>query len=66
MHPETEEPACILDAVRLGTIVPLSTPPLQRSLLGGWLIVFIVAARELSAPIFLVGPEYRHNGSITP
>ena len=32
---------------------------LKTSLLGGWLIVFIVASRELSAAIFLVGPRTR-------
>jgi iron(III) transport system permease protein len=31
----------------------------KKALLGGWLIVFIVASRELSAAIFLVGPRTR-------
>jgi iron(III) transport system permease protein len=34
-------------------------PLLRRSLFGGWLIVFIVASRELSAAVFLVGPKTR-------
>ena len=30
---------------------------IRKSLLGGWLLVFIVSARELSAAVFLVGPK---------
>ena len=37
----------------------ITAPLLQKSLVGGWLIVFIVASRELSAAIFLVGPKTR-------
>jgi iron(III) transport system permease protein len=59
VHPEMEEAARILGSGRLGTIARITAPLLQRSLLGGWLIVFIVATRELSAAIFLVGPNTR-------
>lgn len=59
VHPEMEEAARILGSGRLGTIVRITAPLLKRSLLGGWLIVFIVATRELSAAIFLVGPNTR-------
>ncbi len=34
-------------------------PLLKKALLGGWLLVFILATRELSAAIFLVGPNTR-------
>jgi iron(III) transport system permease protein len=54
-----EEAARILGSSRLGTIARITAPLLKRSLLGGWLIVFIVATRELSAAIFLVGPNTR-------
>jgi iron(III) transport system permease protein len=37
----------------------ITAPLVKKSLLGGWLIVFIVASRELSAAIFLVGPRTR-------
>ena len=37
----------------------ITAPLVRKSLLGGWLIVFIVASRELSAAIFLVGPRTR-------
>jgi iron(III) transport system permease protein len=59
LHPEMEEAARILGLGRLGTIFRITMPLLKRSLLGGWLIVFIVATRELSAAIFLVGPNTR-------
>src|SRR3546814_4210518 len=32
---------------------------MKKSLFGAWLIVFIIATRELSAAIFLVGPNTR-------
>ncbi len=59
LHPEMEEAARILGCGRLTTIRRITAPLLGRSLLGGWLIVFIVATRELSAAIFLVGPNTR-------
>jgi iron(III) transport system permease protein len=59
LHPEMEEAARILGCGRLQTIARITMPLLRKSLLGGWLIVFIVATRELSAAIFLVGPNTR-------
>ncbi len=59
VHPEMEEAARILGCGRLQTIARITTPLLRKSLLGGWLIVFIVATRELSTAIFLVGPNTR-------
>ncbi|HTC08005.1 MAG TPA: iron ABC transporter permease [Acetobacteraceae bacterium] len=59
LHPEMEEAARILGCGRLATIRRITAPLLGRSLIGGWLIVFIVATRELSAAIFLVGPNTR-------
>ena len=59
LHPEMEEAARILGCGRLQTIVRITAPLLRKSLLAGWLIVFIVATRELSTAIFLVGPNTR-------
>lgn len=59
LHPEMEEAARILGCGRLQTIARITAPLLRKSLFGGWLIVFIVATRELSAAIFLVGPNTR-------
>ena len=35
------------------------SPLLKKSLAGAWILVFITATRELSAAIFLVGPNTR-------
>jgi len=59
VHPEMEEAARILGSGRLRAIAAITAPLVRKSLLGGWLIVFIVASRELSAAIFLVGPRTR-------
>ena len=59
VHPEMEEAARILGSSRLHAISRITAPLLKKALLGGWLIVFIVASRELSAAIFLVGPRTR-------
>ncbi|MBV9783189.1 MAG: iron ABC transporter permease [Acidisphaera sp.] len=59
LNPEMEEAARILGSGRLRTIARITAPLLRKSLLGGWLIVFIVATRELSTAIFLVGPNTR-------
>lgn len=59
VHPEMEEAARILGSGRLRAIRSITAPLLKTSLLGGWLVVFIVASRELSAAIFLVGPRTR-------
>ena len=59
VHPEMEEAARILGSGRLHAIRKITAPLIKSSLLGGWLVVFIVASRELSAAIFLVGPRTR-------
>jgi iron(III) transport system permease protein len=59
VHPEMEEAARILGAGRLVSITRITAPLVQKAMAGGWLIVFIVASRELSAAIFLVGPRTR-------
>jgi iron(III) transport system permease protein len=59
VHPEMEEAARILGSSRIHAASRVTVPLLRRSLFGGWLIVFIVASRELSAAVFLVGPKTR-------
>ena len=46
VHPEMEEAARILGSGRLHAIGTITAPLVRKSLLGGWLIVFIVASRE--------------------
>lgn len=59
IHHEMEEAARILGAGRLHAVRRITAPLIRKALFGGWLIVFIVASRELSAAIFLVGPRTR-------
>ncbi len=59
INPEMEEAVRILGGGRLKAISSVVAPLLKRSLLGGWLLVFIPATRELSCAIFLVGPNTR-------
>lgn len=59
VHPEMEEAARILGSSRVRAMTRITAPLVRRALMGGWLIVFIVASRELSAAIFLVGPQTR-------
>ena len=59
LNPEMEEAARILGCGRLASVRRITAPLLKQSLLAAWLIVFIVASRELSTAVFLVGPKTR-------
>ncbi len=59
IHPEMEEAVRILGGNRMTAIRRVIAPLIKKSLAGGWLLVFILATRELSAAIFLVGPQTR-------
>ena len=59
LNPEMEEAVRILGGGRLMAIRKVVAPLLKKSLAGAWLLVFIPATRELSAAIFLVGPNTR-------
>jgi iron(III) transport system permease protein len=59
VSPEMEEAVRILGGGRLLAIRKVLAPLLKKSLAGAWLLVFIPATRELSAAIFLVGPNTR-------
>ena len=56
---EMEEAVRILGGGRLIAIRKVLAPLIKKSLAGAWLLVFIPATRELSAAIFLVGPNTR-------
>jgi iron(III) transport system permease protein len=58
-NPEMEEAVRILGGTRLTAMRRVIAPLLKRSLVGAWLLVFIPATRELSAAIFLYGPNTR-------
>ncbi|MFN4087846.1 MAG: ABC transporter permease [Alphaproteobacteria bacterium] len=59
VHPEMEEAVRILGGGRMRAIRSVVAPLMKKSLFGAWLIVFIIATRELSAAVFLVGPNTR-------
>ncbi len=57
INPEMEDAVRILGGGRLKALSKVVAPLLRRSLIGGWILVFIPATRELSAAIFLSGPD---------
>jgi iron(III) transport system permease protein len=59
LNPEMEEAVRILGGGGLTALRRVTAPLLKRSLVGAWLLVFIPATRELSAAIFLYGPDTR-------
>ena len=59
IHPEMEDAVRILGGGRLTAVRHVVAPLLQRTLAGGWLLIFVPAAQELSTAIFLVGPTTR-------
>jgi len=54
-----EEAVRSLGGGRLTAVRRVVAPLLQRTLAGGWLLIFVPAAQELSTAIFLVGPTTR-------
>lgn len=59
LHPELEEAVRILGGSRLTALSRVLAPLLKRSLLGGGVLVFILATHELSAAIFLYTAKTR-------
>lgn len=59
LHPELEEAVRILGGTRWTALAAVVTPLLKKTALGAWILVFIVATRELSTAVFLSGPQTR-------
>ncbi|MFC3678445.1 ABC transporter permease [Ferrovibrio xuzhouensis] len=59
LHPELEEAVRILGGGRFTVVTKVVLPLLKKTLLGAWILVFIICTRELSTAIFLSGPESR-------
>ena len=59
IHPEMEDAVRILGGSRLTAIRHVVAPLLKRTLAGGWILIFVPAAQELSTAIFLTGPTTR-------
>lgn len=57
LNVEMEDAVRILGGGRLTALGRVVAPLLHRSLIAGWILVFIPATRELSAAIFLTAPN---------
>ena len=59
INPELEEAVRILGGNRLMVLRRVVAPLLKKTLLGAWILTFVLATRELSTAVFLSGPETR-------
>lgn len=59
LHPELEEAVRIAGGHQGQALWHVVLPILKKSLFGSWLLIFVIATRELSTAIFLSGPETR-------
>jgi iron(III) transport system permease protein len=59
VNPEMEDAVRILGGGRFVALRRVLIPLLKRSLMGAWLLVFIVSSREVSSALFLYGPDTR-------
>ncbi len=59
LNPELEEAVRIAGGSRVQALWRVVLPVLRGPVFGSWLLVFIVATRELSTAVFLSGPQSR-------
>jgi iron(III) transport system permease protein len=59
LHPELEEAVRIAGGSQGRAIWEVVLPLLKMSLLGSWLLIFVIGTRELSTAMFLSGPQTR-------
>jgi iron(III) transport system permease protein len=59
INPELEEAVRILGGNRLMVLRRVVAPLLKKTLLGAWILTFVLSTRELSTAVFLSGPETR-------
>ncbi|SFH64874.1 ABC transporter permease [Albimonas pacifica] len=59
MNPELEEAVLIHGGSRLRALVEVVAPVLKKSLLGVWILVFVICSRELSTAMFLTSYDNR-------
>jgi iron(III) transport system permease protein len=59
INPELEEAVRILGGNRLMVLRRVVAPLLKKTLLGAWILTFVLATRELSTAVFLSGPDTR-------
>lgn len=59
LNPELEEAVRILGGSRLLVLRKVVMPLLKKTLIGAFMLVFVIATRELSTAVFLTGPQSR-------
>lgn len=59
LHPELEEAVRIAGGTQVRAVREVVLPVLKMSLLGSWLLIFVIGTRELSTAMFLSGPQTR-------
>lgn len=59
LNPELEEAVRIIGGSRYTALSRVVIPLLAKTLLGSFILVFIIATRELSTAVFLTGPNSR-------
>lgn len=59
VNAEMEDAVRILGGGRFVALRRVLIPLLKRSLMGAWLLVFIISSREVSSALFLYGPDTR-------
>jgi iron(III) transport system permease protein len=59
LHPELEEAVRISGGNQARALWLVVLPLLKKSLFGSWLLIFVIATRELSTAMFLSGPQTR-------
>jgi iron(III) transport system permease protein len=59
LNPELEEAVRILGGGRFMVLRKVVVPLLRKSLIGAFMLVFVIATRELSTAVFLTGPQSR-------
>lgn len=59
LNPELEEAVRILGGGRLTVLARVVTPLLKKTLVGAFILVFVICTKELSTAVFLTGPNSR-------
>jgi len=59
LNPELEEAVRILGGGRLTVLVKVVAPLLKKTLVGAFILVFVICTKELSTAVFLTGPGSR-------
>lgn len=59
LNPELEEAVRILGGGRITVLLKVVAPLLKKTLVGAFILVFVICTKELSTAVFLTGPQSR-------